>query len=384
MSLKKVGVIFGGRSVEHDVSIVTACQIMENMDRGKFEPVPIYISKTGEWFTGESLCRTETFAKGNFSSETQAYLAPLPGLGELLPHPKDVGLFKKRLQQKIDVIFCAIHGTNGEDGTLQGLLELADIPYTGSGVMASAVGMDKVLLKGICTAAGLPVLDYHWFYRSRWETEPEEILNEIEAKLSWPLFVKPANLGSSIGISCAKNRDELQYAIDVAGHYDRKILVDQGIENPTEINCAVLGTEADIIPSVCEQPLSLEEFLSFEDKYLRGGKGISGQSRKIPAPITDTLTKTIQDMAMQVFSAIDARGVARVDFLLDSDHIPFVNEINTLPGSISFYLWEGVGINFSELIERLIDLAYCAHKAKSTQVYTFDSSVLEARQGSKV
>jgi D-alanine-D-alanine ligase len=385
MVIKKVGVIFGGRSVEHDVSIVTACQIMENMNREKFEPVPIYISKEGEWFTGESLSKIDTFSKRDFLHEKRMFLSPLYGCRELLSHPSERGLFKKRLREEIDVAFPAIHGTNGEDGTLQGLLELADIPYTGSGVLGSAVGMDKALMKWIFTGAGLPVLDYYWFFRNKWENEPEKILNEIEAKLSWPLFVKPANLGSSIGISRATNRDELQYAIDVAGHYDRKILVEQGIENPTEINCAVLGMEEDLTPSVCEQPLSLEEFLSFEDKYMRGGKakGMSGQSRKIPAPISDELTETIQGLAMRVFSAIDARGVARVDFLLDSDKKPYINEINTLPGSISFYLWEAKGIKFSELIERLIDLAYRVHKEKSTQIYTFDSSILQARQGSK-
>ena len=386
MATLKVGVIFGGRSVEHDVSIITACQIMENMNREKFEPVPVYISKKGEWFTGERLCRAETFAGQDFLSERRVFLPPLPGNYELFPHPSERGLFKKRLRDRIDVAFPAIHGTNGEDGTLQGLLELADIPYTGSGVVASAVGMDKVLMKRIFTSDGLEVLNYHWFFRSRWENDPERILDEIEAKLNWPLFVKPANLGSSIGISRVKSRDELQYAIDVAGHYDRKILVEEGIEHPVEINCAVLGMEGNLIPSVCEQPLPLEEFLGFEDKYLRGekNKGMSGQLRKIPAPIPKKLTQTIQEMAMLAFSAIDARGVARVDFLLDSKQKPYVNEINTLPGSISFYLWEAMEIKFSELIERLIDLAYSAHKAKTSQIYTFDSGILEARQGSKL
>lgn len=385
MARKRVGVIFGGRSVEHDVSIVTACQIMENMNREKFEPVPIYISKNGEWYTGESLSRTETFAKQAFRSQRRVFLPPLCGLNELLSHPSEKGLFKKQIREKLDVVFPAIHGTNGEDGTLQGLLELVDIPYTGCGVLSSAVGMDKILLKQVFASVGLPVLDYYWFFRSSWEKDPEKILSEIETKLSWPLFIKPANLGSSIGISRATNRDELQYAIDVAGHYDRKILVDQGIDNPTEINCAVLGMEGDLTPSVCEQPLGLEEFLSFEDKYLRGekGKGMSGQSRKIPAPISDKLTKTIQNLACRAFSAIDARGVARVDFLFGSDKKPYINEINTLPGSISFYLWEAGGMKFSELIDHLIDLAYRAHKEKATQIYTFDSSILEARQGTK-
>lgn len=382
----KVGVIFGGRSVEHDVSIITACQIMENMDRNKFQPVPIYISKKGGWFTGEKLCRPESFTKHDYLNEKKAFISPLAGCKELLPAPSEKGgLFKKRIRESIDVAFPAVHGTNGEDGTLQGLLELADIPYTGSGVVASAVGMDKTLMKAIFASSGLPVLNDCCFYRSNWEKDPEKTLDEIQAGLNWPIFVKPANLGSSIGISKAENRDELQYAIDVAGHYDRKILVEQGIDQATEINCAVLGMEGNLIPSVCEQPLALKDFLSFEDKYLRGekGKGISGQARKIPAPISEDLTHKIQKMAMRAFSAIDARGVARVDFLLDSNQQPYVNEINTLPGSISFYLWEAMGIKFPELIERLIDLAFRVHKEKSTQIYTFDSSILKNRQGSK-
>ncbi len=371
--------------MEHDVSIITACQIMENMDRKKFQPVPLYISKKGEWFTGEKLCRIESFRKRDFTSERRVFLPPLAGCRELLAHPSEKGLFKKRIRESIDVAFPAVHGTNGEDGTLQGLLELADIPYTGSGVVASATGMDKVLMKAVFASTGLPVLNDCCFFRSSWEKDPEKTLNEIEATLIWPLFVKPANLGSSIGITKVKNRDELQYAIDVAGHYDRKILVEEGLGQATEINCAVLGMEGDLIPSVCEQPLALKEFLSFEDKYLRGekGKGMSGQARKIPAPISDELTKKIQNMAMRAFSTIDARGVARVDFLLDSEKKPYVNEINTLPGSLSFYLWEAAGIKFPELIERLIDLAFRVHKEKTAQIYTFDSSILEAGKGSK-
>jgi D-alanine-D-alanine ligase len=275
-------------------------------------------------------------------------------------------------------VFPCVHGTFGEDGTLQGLFELADLPYVGAGVVGSATGMDKIIMKAAFQAAGLPVVGYLWFRRSRWERSPDEVLDEVESRLRYPLFVKPANLGSSIGISKARRRDDLKGALEVAASYDRRLLVEEAVDNAVEINCSVLGND-DPIPSVCEQPVAWQEFLSYEDKYLRGekGQGMKGASRRIPAPISPELTRRIQGLAVAAFQVVDCAGIARVDCLLnEATEEVFVNEINTIPGSLSFYLWEPSGVSFVELTDRLIQLALERHAEKAKTHYSYDSTIL--------
>ncbi|MDI6890489.1 MAG: D-alanine--D-alanine ligase family protein [Thermodesulfovibrionales bacterium] len=378
MKRLRIGVIFGSRSVEHEVSIVTAHQVMQAIDKYKYEVVPIYITKEGHWFTGEKLLMLESFKDLSslvFSLE-KAYIAPDLSVGSLVGVSQK--WFRKKLAKKIDVAFPLVHGTYGEDGTLQGLLELANIPYVGAGVLGSALGMDKIAMKAVFKENHLPAVNYVWFLRNEWQTKQEEMIARIEAHLKYPLFVKPANLGSSIGISKAKSREDLIYAVEVASHYDRRLIVEESVENGIEINCSVLGNE-EPIPSVCEQPVSWEEFLNYDEKYLRGGKisGLKGAERRIPAPITPKLTEKIQGLAVKAFKVVDCRGIARVDFLVNTekDEI-FINEINTIPGSISFYLWEATGIRFSELVERLIGLAIDAYKEKSKITYSYDSKLI--------
>jgi D-alanine-D-alanine ligase len=376
--LKRVGVVFGGRSVEHEVSVITGMQVIENIDKSKYEVVPIYITKDGKWLTGESLKEYNTFKKGDFKDAKEILISPNHGDNNLYAHPNTVGLFGKKVIDKIDVIFPALHGTYGEDGSIQGLFELMNIPYAGGGVLASSVGMDKILMKDVYKANGIPVVDYHWFYRSNWKTNNEKIIADIEEKLAYPLFVKPANLGSSIGINIAKDREGLIEAIEVAVAYDRKIIIEKAVENPREINCAVMGYDEEVETSLCEEPLGWKDVLTFEDKYVKsnakGGKS-TGERRIIPAEIEDNIREEIESLAKRAFTVIDAAGCSRIDFLIDENKKVYVNEINTLPGSIGFYLWEGKGISFAKLIDKLINIAIITHKEKDNNIYSYDSDL---------
>ena len=381
----RVGVVFGSRSVEHEVSIVTALQVIHALDRSKYEPIPIYIAKDGRWLAGEQLARLESYKDLQLIAEgVRAYVAPEPGNRGLIVRSR--GWLRRPPKLELDVIFPCVHGTFGEDGTLQGLLELASIPYVGAGVVGSATGMDKIIMKAAFQAAGLPVVNYIWFSRSRWERSAEEVLDQAEQRLRYPLFVKPANLGSSIGISKATNRESLKAALEVAASYDRRLLVEEGVEPAIEINCSVLGND-EPVPSVCEQPIAWQEYLSYEDKYLRGNKaqGMKGASRRIPAPISPELTRRIQELAVAAFKATDCAGIARVDCLVSQrTEEVFVNEINTIPGSMAFYLWEPTGISFTELTDRLIQLALERHAEKTKTHYSYDSAILrKVAAGSK-
>ncbi|HEX6777488.1 MAG TPA: D-alanine--D-alanine ligase family protein [Ktedonobacterales bacterium] len=384
----RVGVVFGSRSVEHEVSVITGQQVIAALDKNRYDVTPIYITKAGVWYTGEKLLDVANFKdeKAVLAGCEQVYLPPDPTVGGLIfKRSEKGGLFKRPRESEVlplDVLFPTVHGTYGEDGTLQGLFELSGIPYTGSGVLGSAVGMDKILMKSVFRDQGLPVVKYYATTRRAWENDPDATMKAIEQTLGYPVFVKPANLGSSVGITQAKTREELQQALEVAAHYDRRLLIEQAVPNVIEINCAVLGFQ-EPQASVCEQPIALQDFLSYEDKYMRGGKasGMKGLSRKIPAPISEELTKRVQEIAIRSFELLDCRGVARIDFLFDAKtETLYINEINTLPGSISFYLWEPMSMNISALVDRLIQLALEVHRERQRTTYSVDSPLL-ARMG---
>ena len=386
--MKKVAVIFGGRSAEHEVSVITGMQVIENIDKTKYEVVPIYVDKNGKWLTGNSLMDFKNYKDGSFKDAKEIILSPNHGDKNIYAHPNTVGLFGKKILGEIDIVFPAFHGMNGEDGTVQGIFELMDIPYVGCGVLGSSVGMDKILMKDVYKANGLPVVDYVWFYRSKWLKDKDIVIKDIEEKLSYPLFVKPANLGSSIGISKAKDREGLINAIEIAIRYDRKIIIEKAVENLREINCAVLGFDNEVITSLCEEPIGWEEILSFEDKYVRsnekGGKS-SGERRIIPAEIEDNIREEIEELAKKAFITIDGRGVSRIDFLLDANNKVYINEINTLPGSIAFYLWEGKGYPFKKLIDELISIALKVHEEKKANMYSYEANLFNRTQyGSKI
>jgi D-alanine-D-alanine ligase len=386
MPTLRVGMIFGGRSVEHEVSVLTAHQAMAALPRDRYTPIPIYISKEGRWFTGEALMNLDNYTdleKLQTLAEPVLFSADATQPG-LLPRkaPERKGLFGGKPQEAeitpLDVAFPLLHGSHGEDGTIQGLLELADLPYVGCGVEASAIGMDKLMAKVALRAAGLPVLPDYPLTRARWQREPEAVLAEIEAAFPYPVFVKPVSLGSSIGVSSAEDRTALQFAIDVAATYDSRVMIEPAQQNIYEINCSVLGDANEARASVCERPISAGT-LSYDEKYLKGGKGegMKGARRIIPADISDDLTRAIQDTAVKTFRAIGAAGVSRVDFLVQPDTGVFhVNEINTLPGSLSFYLWEPSGVPFPDLLTTLIGYAQTRHREKRRSTYSFDSSLL--------
>jgi len=392
---QRIAVLFGSRSVEHEVSIVSAIQAMDAMDPRRYEPLPIFITKEGRWYTGPELRRIEAYRDlpALLQKCRPVYLRPEP-FGHRLFVEESGPLGTRRTRVGVaDAFFPIVHGTHGEDGTLQGLFELANVPYVGAGVVGSAVGMDKIVMKAAFRAADLPTVNYLWFTRRRWESDRDAVLDEAERTLRSPLFVKPANLGSSIGITKATDRAGLARAIEVAASYDRRVLVEESFEGGIEVNCSVLGNESPRA-SVCEQPVRWTDILSYEDKYLRGGgkgktgartgatsdggAGMASLDRRIPAPISDDLTARVQRMAIEAFVAIDCSGLARIDFLVDpvSGKI-CVNEINTMPGSLSFYLWEPSGVAFPALIDELISLAFERHRERQQTTYSFDSSLLQ-------
>lgn len=382
MAKLNVGVLFGGRSVEHEVSVITGLQVVENIDRSKYDVTPIYVSKNGDWYTGSELFDIKNFKDMNslMPKLKKVFLPSIPSMNSLYLYPFKTGLFKSQAESiKIDVFFPALHGMHGEDGTMQGLFELANVPYVGSSVLGSAVGMDKIIMKDIFKANGIPVVNYTWFLRKDYKKDRNAVISKVESEVKYPVFVKPANLGSSIGIKKAGDREELIEAIDVAIVYDRKIIVEEGVNNPVEINCSCLGADDDVTASVCEMPVTWQEFLSFDDKYMRSGssKGMKGSARKVPAPIPDEKTEEIKALTEKVFRVLDCSGVARIDFLMEKDSMKvYVNEINTLPGSFSFYLWEPMGISFKELTGKLIDYAIKSYDDKNKNVYTFDTELL--------
>ncbi len=378
-----LGIIFGSRSVEHEVSIITALQVLHAADKNKYNVVPIYIDKKGEWFTGNKLTELENF--NDLSAITKGMkkvsIFPSPTL-----QYSAGSFFGMKKGERLDVVFPLIHGTFGEDGTLQGLLEFAGIPYTGAGVLASAIGMDKVFTKKVLTAHQLPVTKYISFPRKEYLEKPDTSLNKIKEKLRFPLFVKPSNLGSSVGINKVQSVDKLKFAIEVASEFDSCLLVEEGVEEIMEINCSVLGDTENPKPSVCEQPLSGDELLSYKDKYCSGSKntGMKGTRRILPADIPDALTAKIQEMAVKAFKAINGYGIARIDFLINKKNESiFVNEINTIPGSLSFYLWEASGMKFSQLIDELVGLAIKRHRDKTQTTYSYDSNILNQNFGTK-
>jgi D-alanine-D-alanine ligase len=377
---KTVGVIFGSRSVEHDVSVVTAQQVMQALRPEKYEVVPIYITRDGRWLTGPGLRDLKTFQADN--------VAEMMGIKEIIISPSTVhhgaitppvsGMLGRNQVQRLDVVFPVVHGSHGEDGTLQGLMELADLPYVGAGVMASALTRDKVMLKAILSQYGFPVVKYIAFTRQEWVSGADAVLERIEETLTYPVFVKPASLGSSIGVARAKDAAEARNYINMAANFDRRLLVEEAVQDGIEINCAVMGN-VDVTASVLEQPITWQEFLTYEEKYMRseGPAGMKGAERKIPAPLADELTGRIQQMAVEAFQAVDGRGLARVDFLVrEQAGEVLLNEINTIPGSMAFYLWQESGMSPSEVVDRLIDLALEAYADKRKTVYNYKTGLL--------
>lgn len=381
-----IGVIFGSRSVEHEVSVITAQQAIKALSAtGKYTIVPIYISKSGDYYTGDYLLDIEHFKDLNTVMEKsqKVHIGKQDGRGCLIKSPvKSLG---KNIAAYFDVAFPIVHGSFGEDGTLQGMFEQLQIPYVGCSVMSAALTMDKIAAKMVLMASGVKVVDFYWFNSEEWYAKDEAILTDCEKQFGYPVIVKPSDIGSSVGVSVAKNKDEFIQAVNLVRQFSERVLIEKYVQNLKEINISVLGDCEGHKLSVCEEPISANEFLSYADKYAGGGSkggakdgsstgGMSTAQREIPAKISKELQKTIETYASISFRALDCSGVSRIDFIIDQDdNTVYVNEFNTIPGSLAFYLWEASGKPFSDMLEELIALAL--RRKRRRDKLTFSNSV---------
>ncbi|HSX48310.1 MAG TPA: D-alanine--D-alanine ligase family protein [Candidatus Nanoarchaeia archaeon] len=383
--MKTVAVVFGGRSVEHDISIITGQFIIAALEAAGHQPLPLYIARDGHWYSDASLAKIKAFKDPDFDQKL-AKLKPINlslGQGLVVATP---GLRSK--ETKVDVVFPAMHGTYGEDGSLMGLLRLANVPFVGCDLEASVIAMDKVLTKQVTQAVGLMTVPYVWFTAEDWSKSEKRVRSEIET-LKLPVFIKPAHLGSTIGISRVDKPEQLEQAIEVALHYDNKVIVEQGVTDLLEVNCAVLGNEK-IQTSELEQPVAKAGLLSFDDKYMSGAKSDGGAytggtgGSVIPAPVEDEIQIKVKEMAVSAFKAIGGTGTSRLDFLIDKGTRDiYLNEINPLPGTLQQHLWKASGVSNVELVSRLVELAEQAHAERSRHSATFTSSVLNQSGGNK-
>ena len=394
----KLGVIFGGETVEHEVSIISAIQAINKIDQEKYEVVPIYITKDREWYTGAMLTDVEVYQDLDLIKKYATNVVLYCKNGSFVLQSK--GLFKKIITD-LDVVFPIVHGTNVEDGVLQGYLQTIGIPYVGSNVYASVVGQDKAYMRDIFKANDIPVPTYTWFYDTDYKNEPDEVIKKIE-KIKYPVIVKPATTGSSVGIGVANNKDELVKAIEEAINYDSKIVVEEVIKNLMEVNISVLGNYESQDTSVIEEVLSKSSFLTYEEKYIgsskvkgklgakmsavKGSKGMASADRKIPADISDKMTKEVEELAVRVFKALGSSGNARIDMLIDTKAKKvYVNEINSIPGSLAFYLWDPKGKDYTELLDDMINIAIKDYKRRESKTHSFKTNILQgfAKNGLK-
>lgn len=374
----RLGVIFGGMSVEHEVSIISALQAINAADKEKYDISPIYISKDGRMYTGEKLFDVDTFKdmKKLQEENTQITLLRDNNKVKMVKYPPNK--FKSSDMGEIDVFLPVVHGTNCEDGSLQGILENLNVPYCGCNVISSASGMDKTVMKKVLAYEGIPVAKGVDFSNRDYFNNKDEIIAKIES-LGYPVIVKPYNLGSSVGVSKADDRIALEKGIDDAFQFTNKVLVEECIKNLREINCSVLGDYKNAQASICEEPIS-SGILDYADKYLGNSKqkGMASLSRKVPADITKEEEERIHDLSIKTFKVLGCAGVSRIDFLMNNETKDiYVNEINTIPGSLAFYLWEKSGISFKELIDRLVEIALSAHKEKNEKCFTYEENILK-------
>ncbi len=358
-----VAVFFGGKSCEHNISVITGMQAIKAVSK-EHTVFPVYIDPRGVWLTGKKFTDINTYRRGDTDGGKQVHMRPA---SPYLRSKSGRKLFK------IDAALLCNHGLNGEDGSLQGLLKLCDVPFTGSGVRASAVGMDKITMKRLFLQAGLPVLPFVSFTKNEYENEMFSLTEKIKSTLRFPLIVKPSNLGSSIGISIVRDFEQLFAAVDVALSWDNSVLIENALEDFSELNCAVLGRGKNSVASEIEQPVGWTEFLTYDDKYT---KKIKGGGRKFPAEIEPEMRDRVRAMAKDAFSTIGCEGVARVDFLMKDGEL-FINEINTIPGALSNYLFTGAGeeIKFDRLIDRLLEMAVRRAKEEDALKYSYKSDL---------
>lgn len=409
----RVAVLFGGKSTEHEISIISAIQAIGYLNEDKYDIVPVYITKNGEMYTGEFVGDIESYSdlQGLLRRSKRVTFVRDGESVRMVRYPSP--LFSKGDMGVIDVFFPIVHGTNTEDGTLQGYINMLGAPYVGCDVLSSAVGMDKYVMKTVLKDNGVPVLDCKVFTSKMYDEDPDAIVETVEKEIGYPVIVKPIDLGSSIGISKAKDTDELYGSLENAFQFANKILIEPAVQNLKEINCAVLGDYEEARASECEEPVNGDDILSFSDKYLsnRGGskgsklggkmggakfggakmggakfsggskggsQGMASLSRKIPAEITAEQREYIRELAVKAFKCLGCGGVSRIDFMMNTETGEiWLNEINTIPGSLSFYLWEPIGTPYTKLLDEMISLALKRERQQSSLTFTFDSNVLE-------
>ena len=382
-----IAVFFGCRSVEHEVSIISAAQAMRSINREKYDIIPVYVDKNGAMLTGKNLFDIENFKDiDKLCKESEPVTFIKDGSGVKM-HFLSGGLFKKPKDISIDLAFPVVHGTNCEDGTMAGYFEFLGIPYISCDIVSAAVGMDKSVFKDVLLKAGLPVLDYFTFRKREYLLNKEKIKKQIEENVGYPLIIKPVNLGSSVGITKVNNESELIDACDLAVSFADKILAERAITGLREINCSVLGDPDECEASVCEEPFMHDEILSYNDKYLGGSKsskregpskGMASLGRKIPADIPTEKSEEIRDISKKIFKAIGASGVVRIDYLLDTNDNDkvYANEINTIPGSLAFYLWEASGLKYTDMLDRLVEIAFKRQRNRDNLTFTIETNIL--------
>ena len=386
----KVGVFFGGRSTEHEISVISANQAMAAMSREKYDIIPVYITKEGKWYTGDALTDVANFrdTAALLQKCEPVYMRPIYGDYNLYSM-KTAGIFRHdhKIIATLDVVLPVLHGSNGEDGTFQGVIETIGIPFAGCDVLSSANGMDKITMKMILASEDVPVVDYVWFTDKEWFSRHDALVEKIEAKLGYPVIVKPANLGSSVGIHRADDRKALEAAVADAEKYTSRIIVEHLVEDLCEINCSVLGNCDDYRMSVLEEPIKSGEILSYEDKYMGGTKterGMQASKKRIPADLPADMTERIKFLAGETFRVLSCHGVSRVDFIVDrKDNSVYVNEINTIPGSLSFYLWEATGLAFDALMDELVRLAFKRKEEQSRKTVSYSANIFAMGGGVK-
>lgn len=382
-----IGVFFGGCSTEHEISVISASQAMSAIDRNVYDVTPVYISKNGRWYTGDALLDIANYRNipDLLKQCQEVYMEPVKDDYNI--YLRKHKLFGSNVVTTLDVAIPVLHGSYGEDGTFEGILDAIGIPYAGCNVLASANGMDKITMKMILQACDVPVVDYVWFTDKQWFSQRDDLIQRIETKLGYPVIVKPANLGSSVGIGRAADRDQLIRRLNEAERYSSRLIVEHMVENLHEVNCSVLGDCDDYQTSVCEEPIKSGEILSYEDKYMggtKGAKGMQASQKRIPADLPEDVTKTIRFYAGETFRVLSCHGVSRVDVIMDADNGKiYVNEINTIPGSLSFYLWEASGIPFDELMDRLVKLALKRKREQEKKTITYDQNIFAMGGGVK-
>lgn len=377
-----VGVFFGGRSTEHEISVISANQAISAFNPDKYEIIPIYISKEGRWYTGRELLTLSNYRHPEqmLRKCTEVYMRPIYGDFNLYAVKKP--MFGKDIVATLDVAVPVLHGTNVEDGKFEGLLETIGIPYAGCNTLASANGMDKITMKMLLRADSIPVVDYVWMTDRQWATERDAMIAKVESTLGYPVIVKPADLGSSIGIGAAHDRNQLIERLDEAARFSRRLIVEHMVTVLREINCSVLGDVDSYETSVLEEPIKAEEILSYGDKYMGGG--MHAAQKRIPAQLPDDLAAECRRLAGETFRILSCHGVSRVDLIIDdATGKVYVNEINTIPGSLSYYLWEAGGLSFEELMDRLVKLALKRRRDEQGKTTSFSQNIFAMGGGIK-